>query len=80
MSKKAEAYEAKVKKAMKGKKIEKKPILLALDEALEKGVITQDEKECIEKAGKARWIAIQVDDFDQESYVKYGSKSFTTGL
>ena len=80
LSKKAEAYEAKVKKAMKGKKIEKKPILLALDEALEKGVITQDEKECIEKAGKARWIAIQVDDFDQESYVKYGSKSFTTGL
>ena len=80
LSKKAEDFEAKVKKAMKRKEIDKKPIVKALDEALEKGIITKDEKNCIAEAEKARWEAIQVDDFDQESYKSYSSKSHTTGL
>jgi acyl-CoA dehydrogenase len=80
LSKKAEAFDSKVKKAMRKKQISKKPILLALDEALEKGIITSEENDCIAEAGKARWETIQVDDFDQDGYVRYGSKSFTTGL
>jgi len=80
LSKKAEAFEAKVKKAMRSKKIAKGSIMGALDEALKAGVITQDEKSVIEEAGKARWTTIQVDDFSQEDYVKHSSKSYTTGL
>ena len=80
LSKKAEGLEAKVKKAMRKKEIDKKPILEALDEALEKGIITQAEKDTIAEAGKARWATIQVDDFDQESYINYSAKSHTTGM
>ncbi len=80
LSKKAEAFEAKIKKAMRKKVISKKPILDALDEAVEKSIITVDEKKIISDAGAARWATIQVDDFDQEGYVNYSSKAFTTGM
>jgi acyl-CoA dehydrogenase len=80
LSKKAEEFEAKIKKAMRKKVISKRPILEALDEALEKSIITSDEKKVISDAGAARWATIQVDDFDQEGYVSYSSKAFTTGM
>lgn len=80
LSKLAEAAESKVKKAMKKKELPKKPIKDSLDEAVSKNIITADEKETIIRAEEARWDGIQVDDYDDQDYKSFSSKSYTTGL
>ena len=39
-----------------------------VQEALDKGVINQEEFELVQKAEELRWDAIQVDDFSEEEY------------
>ena len=67
--KQAEDIERKIKKAIKAKTLPKKRVKHLLDLAVEKNVISADEKETIAKAVKARWATIQVDDFDKEEYL-----------
>lgn len=66
--KRAEGTERKVHKAVKTKKLAKIKGPKLYDEALAKGVITQDEFNVIKQAEDARWDAIQVDHFSQEEY------------
>ena len=69
----AEQTERKIRKAIRGKQLPKKKTYELLDEALEKGVITQSEFDDIKKAEDARWDAIQVDDFSQEEFLEAGN-------
>ncbi len=61
--------EKKIKLAMREKKLNKKPVKLALDDALSKKIISQHEYDALKKACAARLDAIQVDDFSQEEYL-----------
>lgn len=73
----AEAVEKKIKKAIRTKALPKKRVAALIDEALEKGIITAEEKAVISKAEELRWDAIQVDDFTQADYLSGGTNSYT---
>ena len=68
MVKKAEAIDQKVRKAIHEKKINKKSPR-RLDEAREKGVITQAELELLRESERLALDAIEVDEFTQEEYL-----------
>jgi acyl-CoA dehydrogenase len=80
LSSQATDVERKIKKAVRSKKLPKKRVKFLVDEAVEKGVITAEEKAVIAKSIEARWDAIQVDDFDDKEYKAYSPKSYTSGL
>lgn len=76
----AQPLEKKVKKAVRKKKLEKKKIVLLLDDALEKKIITREEYEILVASEKARWEAVQVDDFSDEEYYSSSVSSGLSGL
>lgn len=67
--------EKKIKRAMREKKLDKKPVKFALAEALSKNIISQHEHDELKKAIEARLDAIQVDDFSEEEYLGYKPSS-----
>lgn len=67
----AEAAERKIKKAIRAKVMPKARGPAAVQAAMEKGVITQEEYNDLVKADEMRFAAIQVDDFTEEEYVKH---------
>ena len=58
----------KVRKAIRKKILPKKPFSQILDEAVEKSVITAEEKTLLKSAEDMRNEAIQVDDFSEEEF------------
>ncbi|MEZ4872388.1 MAG: acyl-CoA dehydrogenase [Bdellovibrionales bacterium] len=64
----ADAIGRKVRKAIRKKILPKKPFSQILDEAVEKSVITAEEKNLLKVAEDLRSQAIQVDDFSEEEY------------
>jgi acyl-CoA dehydrogenase len=70
--KKSEDTEAKVRRAIRHKKMAKIKGPARLDEALAKGIITADEKANLLKAEEVRWDAIQVDDYNETEYHSKG--------
>ncbi|MGE4132705.1 MAG: acyl-CoA dehydrogenase [Bdellovibrionales bacterium] len=64
----ASEVEKKVRTAISEKVLQKKSKTLIQD-ALGKGVITEQEMRLLEQAEQARWDAIQVDDFSEEEYL-----------
>ncbi len=65
----SEAAEKKIKKAIRSKTLPKKPVRDLIALAVEKGVISSAESQVVEQAERARWEAIQVDDFSEEEYL-----------
>ena len=61
--------ERKIKKAMRSGRLEKKRIHQIKDEALNKGVITQEEWKQISDFTTLQWEMIQVDSFSEEEYL-----------
>ncbi len=80
LTKQAADVERKIKKAVKKKELPKKKVPALVDLAVEKNIITNEEKDLISKAIAARWDAIQVDDFSDEEFKSFSSNSHTTGL
>lgn len=80
LTKQAADVERKIKKAVKAKTLPKKRVAALVDLAVEKNVITSDEKDLIAKSIAARWDAIQVDDFADEDFKNFKATSHTTGL
>lgn len=70
LSIKIRPIEMKIKQAVRDKKLEKKRIHLIKDEALEKGIITQEEHKQLSDLEKIGWEAIQVDSFTQKEYLR----------
>lgn len=66
--KKSEDTEKKIRDAVRTKRMAKVKGAKRIDEALEKGVITADEKSNLLKAEEVRWDAIQVDDYSESEY------------
>ncbi len=64
----SELASGKVRKAVKAKKLAKKPPAELYKDALAAGVINQGEFDSIAASEAARWAAIQVDDFGLEEY------------
>lgn len=75
----ASDVERKVKRAIKKKQLPKKRVSQLIDEAVEKGVITQSEKDVLAKAEEARWDAIQVDDFTRDQYLSHSTDAHNSG-
>ncbi len=80
LAKNCEGLERKLKKAIRAKTLPKKPFRLILDEAVEKNVITADEKNNLEKVVNASWDAIQVNDFTDQEYKSYSTDAHSSGL
>ena len=70
MIKQAEAVDAKIRSAVKGRRLNKKSKTLLAD-ALQAGVITKTEQDLLAEAERLRWDAIQVDDYSNEEYLKF---------
>jgi acyl-CoA dehydrogenase len=68
----AEAVDAKIRKAVKARKLNKKSKTL-LGDALQAGVITAQEQALLAEAEKQRWDAIQVDEYSQDEYLHFGT-------
>lgn len=66
--KQAEGIDRKIRKAVKKKTLPKIKGPELTKQALDKGVITQEEFQLVQKAEELRWDAIQVDDFSEEEY------------
>ena len=66
--KKAESIERKIRKAVRKKELPKIKGPQLIKEALDKGVINEEEFQLVQKAEELRWDAIQVDDFSEEEY------------
>ncbi len=64
----AEAVDKKIRAAITEKKLKKKSKTL-FEDALSAGVITTQEHQLLAEAERARWDAIQVDDFSEEEYM-----------
>lgn len=64
----ARPVEKKLRDAMRSKKLRKGRLTAVLDEAIEAGVITAEEKELLGKAEEARYSAITVDAFETKEY------------
>lgn len=72
--KKAEVAEAKLKKAVKAKKLVKKPLSALILDGVKAGVITADEEKDLQAWDKLRIECIQVDSFSEEAYLSRGKK------
>jgi len=70
MIKQAETVDAKIRSAVKGRRLNKKSKTLLAD-ALQAGVITKTEQDLLAEAERLRWDAIQVDDYSNEEYLKF---------
>ncbi|MFP5519645.1 MAG: acyl-CoA dehydrogenase [Bdellovibrionia bacterium] len=68
ISHKADALEKKIRKAIRDGKMPKKKGLAAIEEALAKSVITQEEYNLLKEAEAVRYDAILVDDFSEQEY------------
>jgi acyl-CoA dehydrogenase len=66
--KKSEDTDRKIRHAIREKRMDKVKGPQRIEEALSKGVITNDEKANLQKAEEVRWDAIQVDDFSEKEY------------
>ena len=64
----ADAIEKKIRAAIKSGQLPKKKVHLLFDEALAKGVITNDEHKTVKEADAIRFDAILVDDFSEDQY------------
>ncbi len=71
--KRAEDAEKKIRKAIHTKQMPKTKGAAAFQVALDKGVITKDEFNDLQKADELRYEAIQVDDFGQDEYMGHRS-------
>lgn len=80
LSSQATDVERKIKKAVKAKKLPKKRAKDLVALALEKGIISEQEKDVITRATEARWDAIQVDDFKDDEYKAHSPKAYTSGM
>jgi acyl-CoA dehydrogenase len=67
--KQAEAVDKKIRKAVVAKTLKKKSKTL-LDDALKAGVISAEEQRLLSEAERLRWDAIQVDDYNEDEYLK----------
>lgn len=63
--------EIKVSKAVRIGQLARKPKSTRFDRARAAGIITDEEAAKIREAAKASWEAIQVDDFDEASYLRH---------
>ncbi len=70
--KKAEAAEKKLRKAVKAKKLPKKPLPILIAEGLKAGVISAEEEKQLQEWNKIRLDVIQVDSFTEEEYCSRG--------
>ncbi|MCU1244097.1 MAG: acyl-CoA dehydrogenase, partial [Acidobacteria bacterium] len=71
--KRAEVADRKVRTAVKSKTLPKLKGAAAVQAALEKGIITQEEAADLARAEELRAQAIQVDDFSQDEYLHHSS-------
>jgi acyl-CoA dehydrogenase len=78
--KRSEETESKMRKAVRDKTLPKLKGMKLIEEALAKGVITQDEKLNLQKAEEVRWNAIQVDDFSEQEYHSKGDAERSSQL
>ena len=62
------AVEAKIRDALRGGRLDKAPGDVLLDQALEAGIITGDERQQVLDADVIRDEVIQVDSFDPETF------------
>ena len=67
--KQSEATGQKIKQAIKQKKLPKKRIPYVMDEALQAGIINQEEFNSLKNAERARFETIQVDAFPWDEYI-----------
>lgn len=72
--------EAKVSKTVRSGALARKPKNTRFDRALEAGIISEEEAVQIQEAAKAAWDAVQVDDFDEASYLRHHSSTNTIDL
>jgi acyl-CoA dehydrogenase len=70
--KKAEAAEKKLRKAVKAKKLAKKPLPILIADGLKAGVISAEEEKQLQEWNKIRLDVIQVDSFTEEEYCSRG--------
>ncbi len=63
--------EAKVSKAVRTGQLARKPKTTRFERAHAAGIITDEEAAKIHEAAAASWEAIQVDDFDEASYLRH---------
>ena len=70
--------EAKVSKAVRSGALKGKPKNTRFDRALEAGIISKQEAAQIQEAAQAAWDAVQVDEFDEPSYLRHHT-SMNTG-
>ncbi|MDP6128626.1 MAG: DUF1974 domain-containing protein, partial [Planctomycetota bacterium] len=64
----ADAVAAKIRTAVRARKLPKGKPLALVEAAVEAGVISSEEADLVARAEEARWDAIQVDSFDEEEY------------
>jgi len=63
--------EAKVSKALRSKQLDRKPKDTRFERAHEAGIISKNELVQIQETAKVSWDAIQVDDFDEDAYLRH---------
>ena len=66
----AEVVVKKLKRAIKSRQLPKAPPLELVDDAVDLGLITEDDRELLKLAEEARADAVQVDSFTLEEYMK----------
>jgi acyl-CoA dehydrogenase len=67
--KKSEAAEAKLRKAIKAKKLQKKPLTALIEDGVKAGVINSEEEAALREWDRIRLDVIQVDSFTEEQYM-----------
>jgi len=70
--------ESKVSKAVRSKALAGKPRNTRFERACEQGIISAEELAQIQDAAKVAWEAVQVDDFDEASYMRHHTSANTT--
>ena len=66
----AQSVQAKIREAVKARRLDKKPSATILDRAVEGEFITSDERELVREAERARNEAIAVDAFQRRAYAE----------
>ncbi len=72
----ADSVVARIRKAVRDKKLPKAKPLTLIDQAVEAGVIGPEDAELVRQAEAAREDAVQVDSFDEEAYYSTATKRF----
>ena len=65
----AQAVEAKINKAVRAGEIDKKSDISLIDQAASSGIISEEDRKCLQQADAIRDEVIQVDAFDRETYL-----------